>query len=87
MRESVERHAHEVVTQTRAEAAAAMQEAARQAWRTSAMDEADKLTQKLRAAAQHFQPVPYWQRLAESAGGGIAGASAVVLLLFIAGKL
>ena len=87
VRESVERHAHEVVTQTRAESAAAMQEAARQAWRTSAMDEADRLTQKLRAAAKHFQPMPYWQRFAESAVGGIAGASAVVLLLFIAGKL
>ncbi len=87
VRESVEHHAHNVVTQTRAEAAAAMQEAARQAWRTSAMDEADKLAHKLRGVAQHFRPVPVWQRLAESAVGGIAGASAVVILLFIAGKL
>lgn len=39
VREAVERHAHEVVTQTRSELMATMQEAARQAWRTSALDD------------------------------------------------
>ena len=87
VREAVERHAHEVVTQTRAEAAAAMQEAARQAWRTSTMDEADRLAQRLRGLALQFKPLPYWQRLTESALGGFAGASLVVMLLFFAGKL
>lgn len=87
VREAVERHAHEVVTQTRAEAAAAMQEAARQAWRTSTMDEADRLAQRLRGLALQFKPLPYWQRLTESALGGLAGASLVVMLLFFAGKL
>ena len=87
VREAVERHAHEVVTQTRAEAAAAMQEAARQAWRTSTMDEADRLAQRLRGLALQFKPLPYWQRLTESALGGFAGASLVVMLLIFAGKL
>ena len=87
VRESVERHAHEVVTETRAEAIAAMQEAARQAWRTSALDEADKLAQKLRALGEQFKPQPYWQRLAESVLSGLAGATAVIALLFAAGKL
>lgn len=87
VREAVERHAHEVVTQTRTEAAAAMQEAARQAWRTSTMDEADRLAQRLRGLSLQFKPLPYWQRLTESALGGFAGASLVVMLLFFAGKL
>ena len=87
VREAVERHAHEVVTQTRAEAAAAMQEAARQAWRTSTMDEADRLAHRLRGLALQFKPLPYWQRLTESALGGFAGAALVVMRLFFAGKL
>lgn len=87
VRASVERHAHEVVTQTRADAASAMQEAARQAWRTSALDEADRLSQRLRGLAQHIKPMPVWQRLGESALGGLAGASLVVLILLSAGKL
>ncbi|MBS1943296.1 MAG: hypothetical protein JST38_20735 [Bacteroidetes bacterium] len=87
VREAVERHAHEVITQTRDEAAAAMQEAARQAWRTSALDEADRLGQRLRALAREFHPVPAWQRLVEAAAGGLIGAALVFVLLLALGKL
>ena len=87
VREAVERHAHEVVTQTRSELMATMQEAARQAWRTSTLDEADRLTQRLRALASQFQPLPGWQRLAEAAAGGLVGAAVVCALLLALGKL
>lgn len=87
VREAVERHAHEVVTQNRAELTATMQEAARQAWRTSALDEADRLTQRLRALAGQFKPLPSWQRVVEAACGGIVGAGLVCALLVFAGKL
>ena len=66
---------------------ATMQEAARQAWRTSALDEADRLTQRLRALASQFQPLPGWQRLAEAAAGGLVGAAVVCALLLALGKL
>lgn len=87
LRDTVQRQAHEVVTQTKSELTASMQEAARQAWRTSAMDEADRLSLRLRSMASQIQPLPRWQRLTEAAAGGLVGAGLLLVVLLALGKL
>lgn len=84
LQEYVQRKAALIAEESAHDHKAALQDVAREVFRVHALDEVDRLAQKLRAATAR---APAWHGAALAAAGGAAGAGVMVLLLRALGLL